>query len=62
MQDGRLPKHMLFGEQKKKQSYHGVKKRWRDQESKDVEVIGLKRDWYQLCQEGKGRFRKCHEE
>ena len=52
MEDERLQKQMLFGELKKKQPYHGVKKRWRDQVSKDFGTCCSERGLvaiYQLC-------------
>lgn len=60
MEDERLLKQVLFGELKKKQPYHGVKKRWRDQVSTDLQAIGLKKDWYQLSQDRNGWFTKSH--
>ena len=59
MEDERLPKQVLFGELKKKRPCHGVKKRWRDQVSKDLQAIKLKGDWYQLSQDRKGWLAKC---
>ena len=51
MDDERLPKKMLLGELRKKRVYHGTKKRWRDQLSGDLQTIGLKEGWYQVCQD-----------
>ena len=42
---------MLFGELRKKRPCHGLKKRWRDQISNDLQAVKLKNDWYQLCQD-----------
>lgn len=53
MGDEKLPKKMLFVEQRKKRPCHGAKKRWRDQISGDLQVIGLKEGWYKLCQDRK---------
>ena len=45
MYEERLRK-MLLEELKKKRACHGTKKRWRDQMSRDLQVIGLMDDWY----------------
>lgn len=61
MNEERLPKIMLFGEMRKKRPCHGTKKRWRDMTSGDLQAIGMKEGWYQLCQDKKdwcGRCRK----
>ena len=56
-----LPKKMLFGELRKKRPCHGTKKRWRDQISGDLQAIGLKEDWYKLCQDRKDWLVQCRE-
>ena len=38
----RLPKMILSGELRKKRACHGPRKRWRDQMSGDLQVVGLK--------------------
>ena len=62
MEDERLPKQVVFGELRKKRPCHGVKKRWRDQVSKDLEAIGLRDDWYQLSQDRQGWFKNVAKE
>ena len=59
MSEERLPKMMLFGELRKKRPCHGIKKRWRDQMSGDLQAICMKEDWYQLCQDRKEWYGKC---
>jgi len=61
MEDDRLPKRLLFGELVKKRLCHGTKKRWRDQMSGDLQAIGLKEGWYQLCQDRKQWSTSCHD-
>ena len=61
MDSERLPKMMLFGELSGKRACHGPKKRWRDQMSGDLQAIGLKENWYQLCQDRQEWFEKCRE-
>ena len=50
MEDERLhvPKKLLFGEQVKKRPCHGVKKRWRDGLSFDLQATGIGNGWYCL--------------
>ena len=61
MDKERLPKRMLFGELRKKRSCHGVKKRWRDVARANVEAIGVRDMWYELCQDRKEWFKVCSE-
>ena len=52
MGDKRLPKQMLFGELASKRPCHGVKKRWRNALSCDMNLRGIPdKDWYTLSQE-----------
>ena len=51
--DGKLPKGMPFGELRKKKACHGTKKRWRDQMSGDLQVLGLRESWYVVCEDRK---------
>ena len=61
MEDDRLPKKVLFGEMRKKRACHGPKKRWRDQMSGDLLALGMKEEWYQLCQDRKEWAVRCRE-
>ena len=61
MKDERMPKQLLFGELQKKRACHGTKKRWRDQVAGDLQAIGLKYGWYQLCQNREAWFVSCHD-
>ena len=61
MEDERLPKRMLFGELRKRRACQGPKKRWRDQMSGDLQAVGLKENWYQLCQNRKEWYERCQE-
>ena len=56
-----MPKQLLFGELQKKRACHGTKKRWRDQVAGDLQAIGLKYGWYQLCQNRETWFVSCHD-
>ena len=62
MGDERLPKRMLFGELRKKRACHGTKKRWRDQVSGDLQMLGLKENWYEVCQDRKEWSDRCKQE
>ena len=53
MGDERLPKRMLFGELRKKRACLGTEKRWRDQVSGDLQMLGLKENWHEVCQDRK---------
>ena len=53
MGDERMPIRMLFGELRKKRACHGTKKRWRDQVSGDLQMLGLKENWHEVCQDRK---------
>ena len=46
---GYVPKRMLIEELRKKRSCHGTKKRWRDQMSGDLQVLGLRENWHEAC-------------
>ena len=59
MEDERLPKRVLFGELRKRRPCHGTKKRWRDAVSSDLQAIGVKDRWYELCQDRKAWFELC---
>ena len=59
MEDGRLPKRVLFGELRKRRPCHGTKKRWRDAVSSDLHLIGVKDRWYEICQDRKAWFELC---
>ena len=61
MDDCRLPKKMLFGELRKRRAFHGPKRRWKDLVMKDLQAIGAKENWYQLCQDRKGWYDQCCE-
>ena len=50
MEDGRLPKRMLFGEMKGKRPRHGAKRRRRDVIVMDLKTVSMD-DWHQQCQE-----------
>ena len=51
MEEGRLPKKMLFGELVKKRPCHGTKKRWRDGVKLHLQAIGIVDGWYDLAQD-----------
>ena len=42
MDEGQLPKKLLFGESRKTRPNHGTKRRWRDLVSQDLKSIGAK--------------------
>ena len=50
---------MLFGELRKKRPFHGTKRRWRDLASADLQAIGVKEGWYQLCEDRKEWSERC---
>jgi hypothetical protein len=61
MNEGRLPKKMLYRELKKTQSCHGTKRRCRDLVNQDLKSIEVIDNWYNLCQDRprKGWFETC---
>ena len=59
MNPERLPKKILFAELKKKRPSHGTKRRWRDLVSSDLAAMGVKDQWYQLCQDRKAWYDLC---
>ena len=61
MKDERMPKQLLFGELRKKRACHGTKKRWQDHLAGDLQAIGLKDGWYQLCQSREAWFANCRD-
>ena len=61
MDEGRLPKKLLFGELRKTRPNHGTKRRWRDLVSQDLKSIGAKDTWYKTCQDRKGWLDVCQE-
>lgn len=61
MDEGQMPKKLLFGQLRKTRPSHGTKRRWRDLASQDLKSIGAKDNWYQTCQDRKGWFDLCQE-
>ena len=61
MDEGRLPKKLLFGELRKTRPSHGSKRRWRDLASQDLKAICAEDTWYKRCQDRKGWFDVCQE-
>ena len=61
MNERQLPKKLLFGELRKTRPSHGTKRRWRDLVGLDLKSIGVKDNWYQLCQDRKKWFDLCQE-
>ena len=59
MEDERLPKKLLFGELVKKRPCHGVKKRWRDGLSFDLQAAGIRNGWYDLAQDRSLWWKSC---
>ena len=53
MEEERLPKKLLFGELRKKRACHGPTRRWRDMVMLDLQAVGMKENWSQLCQDRK---------
>ena len=51
MDEGRLPKKLLFWELRKTRPSHGTKRRWRDLASQDLKAIGAGNTWYKRCQD-----------
>ncbi len=45
----------------KEEGVPGIKKRWQDQMAGDLQVIGLKDGWYQLCQNREAWFANCYD-
>ena len=58
MDEGRLPKKLLFGELRKTRPNHGTKM-WRDVVSHQLKSIGAKDSWYKRCQDRKGWLNVC---
>ena len=61
MMRGYVPKRMLFGELRKKRSCHGTNKRWNDQMSGDLQVLGLRENWHEVCQDREEWSDRCRQ-
>ena len=58
MDQGRIPKMMLFGELEKTRPPHGTKKRWRDGAKCDLQAIGVE-NWQNLSQDRSKWLKAC---
>ena len=59
--EGRVPKRMLFGWLPRKRPAHGTKMRWRDRARKDLKKFGIAEgSWYKIAQERESWRGSCH--
>ena len=63
MDDGRMPKQLLFGELVRPRPRRGTKRRWKDLAVADLQVAGIERAWYEVAQDRKewaAICKQCH--
>ena len=56
----RLPKQVLFGELRATRPRQGPEKRFRDVPAADCAFLQVTQDWYQLAQDRKAWWERCH--
>ena len=59
MEPMRMPKQLLFGELEKRRPCHGMKKRWQDVVTLDLQAVGIKDAWYEVAQDREAWYQVC---
>ena len=59
LDEGRIPKQLLFGELMQSLPFYGPKKRWCDEVAGDLHAMGVGDEWSQLCQNHKQWSEMC---